>query len=310
MVPKGKKIWLDGEMLNWDEANVHVLTHGLHYGTSVYEGIRAYKLSSGGGAIFRLKDHMTRFIDSCRILQLQPKYGVDELCDIVLETVRANELDECYIRPLAWTGVGAMGLFADNPTSVMIAAWPWGAYLGDDALNNGVKVHVSTYNRHHPNISMIRAKIGGQYVTGVLAKREAQAHGYHEAIMLDTHGYVAEGSGEKHFRSQRRRGLYSARLFADSSGVHAGLHHATAQRSRYRGPKRAVYPRFPLHLRRNVPYRHGSGNHPGQRNRPQARRKRQTGTGHAEDSERVLRLRPWAKRKIRPLAGPTLRKVR
>ncbi len=199
MVAKGKKIWFDGELMNWDDANVHVLTHGLHYGTSVYEGIRAYKLTSGGGAIFRLKDHMARFVDSCRILQLQTKYTVDELCDVVLETVRANDLDECYIRPLAWAGEGNMGLFADNPTSVMVAAWPWGAYLGDEALNNGVKVHVSTYNRHHPNISMIRAKIGGQYVTGVLAKREAQAHGYHEAIMLDTHGYVAEGSGENIF---------------------------------------------------------------------------------------------------------------
>lgn len=190
---------MDGTLVPWDEAKVHVLTHTLHYGLGVFEGIRCYETPKGP-AIFRLREHMERLVNSCHIFQMPMPYTVDQLCAAVIETVRANKLTECYIRPLAVIGPGAMGIYVkDNPTLVSIAAWPWGTYLGEDGIKNGIRVKVSSFIRGHVNSNMTMAKVCGYYVNSQLAKREAIGCGYDEALLLDTEGYVSEGSGENVF---------------------------------------------------------------------------------------------------------------
>ena len=200
MVDKVKKIWQDGEFVDWDNANVHVLTHSLHYGVGAFEGIRAYKRGDGGVYAFRLKEHIDRLFDTCKMVLLQPKHTREELMSACIETLRVNEMQEGYIRPIVFMGDGAMGIFApNNPVRTTIIAWKWGAYLGDEALNSGIRCKISSFARHHINISLAKAKLTGQYTNSVLAKREAKFGGYDEAIMLDAHGYVSEGSGENIF---------------------------------------------------------------------------------------------------------------
>ena len=193
------KIWMNGELVDWDDAKVHVLSHALHYGSGVFEGIRCYS-TPDGPAVFRLPEHVDRLFDSAKICQIRMPLSRDEVTNAILETVRANGLKEGYIRPLAFIGLGAMGLFPkDNPVEVSIAAWPWGAYLGDDGLNKGIRVRVSSYTRHHVNSAMTRSKTSGYYMNSILAKQEAIASGCDEALLLDAQGYVAEGSGENVF---------------------------------------------------------------------------------------------------------------
>ncbi len=200
MALTGKKIWLDGEMVNWDEAKVHVLSHALHYGTGYFEGIRCYALEDGRSAVFRLDEHVRRFFDSGKILGFPLPRPFGEIKNAILDVVRANGLKECYIRPLAFVGLGELGLYApDNPIQVAIAAWSWGAYLGDEGIKNGIRAKVSSYTRHHPNVMMTKSKVSGNYINSVLAKAEVKKAGYDEAIMLDPDGYVAEGSGENIF---------------------------------------------------------------------------------------------------------------
>jgi len=200
MALTGKKIWLDGEMVNWDEAKVHVLTHALHYGTGYFEGIRCYALEDGRSAVFRLDEHVRRFFDSGKILGFPLPRPFGEIKNAILDVVRANGLKECYIRPLAFVGLGELGLYApDNPIQVAIAAWSWGAYLGDEGIKNGIRAKVSSYTRHHPNVMMTKSKVSGNYINSVLAKAEVKKAGYDEAIMLDPDGYVAEASGENIF---------------------------------------------------------------------------------------------------------------
>jgi len=200
MALTGKKIWLDGEMVNWDEAKVHVLSHALHYGTGYFEGIRCYALEDGRSAVFRLDEHVRRFFDSGKILGFPLPRPFGEIKNAILDVVRANGLKECYIRPLAFVGLGEMGLYApDNPIHVAIAAWSWGAYLGDEGIKNGIRAKVSSYTRHHPNVMMTKSKVSGNYINSVLAKAEVKQAGYDEAIMLDPDGYVAEASGENIF---------------------------------------------------------------------------------------------------------------
>ncbi|MFQ5441960.1 MAG: branched-chain amino acid transaminase [Thermodesulfobacteriota bacterium] len=197
---KGKKIWMDGTLVDWDSANVHVLTHSLHYGLGVFEGIRCYKRAGGGGAVFRLAEHTERLFASAHIVMLKIPFTTDEINSAIVETLKANGLEEGYIRPLVYLGAGSMGLFPkENPVKVSIAAWPWGAYLGEEAIKKGIRVKVSSYTRHHVNSSMTKAKVTGSYVNSILAKREAVAAGADEALMLDTEGYVSEGSGENVF---------------------------------------------------------------------------------------------------------------
>jgi branched-chain amino acid aminotransferase len=193
------KIWMDGELVPWDEARVHVLTHTLHYGSGVFEGIRAYP-TKNGPAVFRLTDHIKRLHDSAELFLMEMPYSVDELVEATRETVRVNHVDSCYIRPIAYLGYGEMGL---NPlpceVKVSIAVWPWGSYLGDDGVRNGVRMKVSSWRRIDPNVNPVAAKGTGIYVNSQLAKVEALKAGYDEAILLNTHGFVAECTGENLF---------------------------------------------------------------------------------------------------------------
>jgi branched-chain amino acid aminotransferase len=193
-----EKIWMDGKLVPWKDAKVHVMVHSLHYGLAVFEGIRCYK-GKKGSAVFRLDEHIDRLYDSAHIFQLEIPYTKAQMKAAVIDTIKANKLEECYIRPLVYIGYGAMGLYVTGPINVAIATWPWGAYLGEEGIKNGIKVRVSSYTRHHVNISMTRAKLTGAYVNSQLAKREARASGCDEAILLDPSGYVAEGTGENIF---------------------------------------------------------------------------------------------------------------
>lgn len=200
MVQKSEKIWFDGKLVPWDEANVHVLTHTLHYGAGVFEGIRAYQCSDGSSAVFRLEEHIERLLDSAHILGYKAPFSQADLVQACVDTLSANKLPAAYIRPLIFVGDGAMGVHpSTNPIRVCIATWPWGAYLGAEALEKGIRIKTSTFTRHHVNVMMTKAKCCGNYVNSVLAKMEAVAEGYDEALMLDTHGYVSEGSGENFF---------------------------------------------------------------------------------------------------------------
>ncbi len=199
MPEKTEKIWMDGKLIPWDEANVHILTHSLHYGLAAFEGIRCYSTSKGP-AIFRLREHVRRLINSCHIYMMTIPYSEEEIMSAIVETVKANGVKECYIRPIAYFGYGAMGLYPrDNPVRLAIAAWPWGAYLGEEGLEKGIRVKTSSFVRTHVNTSMTRAKVSGTYLNSQLAKREALMCGYDEALLLDADGYVSEGSGENIF---------------------------------------------------------------------------------------------------------------
>ncbi len=199
------KIWMDGSFVNWADANVHVLTHSLHYGLAAFEGIRCYK-GKTGSAIFKLNEHVDRLFESAHIGMLAIPYDKKQVAEAIIETVRVNRLEACYIRPLVYIGYGAMGVYpGDNPIKLAIAAWKWGTYLGDDALANGMRACVSSFTRHHVNVSMTRGKISGYYVNSILAKREAKADGYDEAILLDPEGYVSEGTGENIFIVRKGR---------------------------------------------------------------------------------------------------------
>jgi len=198
-VEKSDWIWLDGAFVPWAEANVHVLTHTLHYGLGVFEGIRCYRCADGRSGIFRLPEHNRRLFDSARILGLEIPFSEDEVARACVETVRRNRLDECYIRPLVFLGDGEMGLAATNRVRVAIAVWRWGAYLGEKGLQEGIAVKTSSFHRLHSNTLMSKAKTVGNYVNSILASHEASAGGFQEALMLDTEGFVAEGSGENIF---------------------------------------------------------------------------------------------------------------
>jgi branched-chain amino acid aminotransferase len=202
--PHGK-IWMDGSFVDWADANVHVLTHSLHYGLAAFEGLRCYKGKSGS-AIFRLHEHVDRLFDSAHIAVMQMPYDKKQVANAIVETVKINKLDACYIRPLVYIGHGAMGVYpGSNPIRLAIAAWKWGAYLGEDALAKGMRACVSSFTRHHVNVSMTRGKISGYYVNSILAKREAKVNGYDEAILLDPEGYVSEGTGENIFIVRKGR---------------------------------------------------------------------------------------------------------
>jgi branched-chain amino acid aminotransferase len=199
MADRDGVIWLDGEMVPWREAKVHVLTHTLHYGMGVFEGVRAYQ-TPRGTAIFRLPEHTRRLFDSAHILNMPMPYDKDTLNQAIVQVVRENGLDTAYIRPMCFYGSEGMGLRADNlKVHVMVAAWTWGTYLGNQALEQGIRVRTSSYTRHHVNITMCKAKANGNYMNSMLALQEALACGYDEALLLDAEGYVAEGSGENIF---------------------------------------------------------------------------------------------------------------
>ncbi|MHA7679226.1 branched-chain amino acid transaminase [Cupriavidus sp. PET2-C1] len=199
MADRDGKIWMDGKLIEWRDAKIHVLTHTLHYGMGVFEGVRAYK-TPAGTAIFRLKEHTRRLFNSAKIFQMQMPFDAATLEAAQREVVKANQLASCYIRPLVWIGSEKMGVSArGNTIHVAIAAWPWGAYLGEEGLERGIRVKTSSFTRHHVNVSLVRAKASGYYINSILANQEATSMGYDEALLLDTEGYVSEGSGENVF---------------------------------------------------------------------------------------------------------------
>lgn len=193
-------IWFDGKLVPWKEAQVHVLTHALHYGSAVFEGIRAYKCADGTSAVFRLQEHAQRLINSGKILRLEIPYTAEQIADGIIETLKANKLAEGYVRPLSFVGLGEMGVYpGNNPVNTIIAVWSWGAYLGPEALEQGIRAKTSSFARMHVNTHMSKAKSAGNYVNSILAKIEAKEEGYDEAVMLDTSGFVSEASGENIF---------------------------------------------------------------------------------------------------------------
>jgi branched-chain amino acid aminotransferase len=199
MADRDGLIWFDGKMVDWRDAKLHVLTHSLHYGMGVFEGVRAYKTESGT-AIFRLAEHTRRLFNSAKIFQMKLPFGFDEIVQAQKDVVRDNKLESCYLRPIAWIGSEKLGVSPrGNTIHVAIAAWPWGAYLGEEGLAKGIRVKTSSFTRHHVNVSMVRAKASGYYVNSILANQEVTAHGYDEALLLDTEGYVSEGAGENVF---------------------------------------------------------------------------------------------------------------
>ncbi len=194
-----EKIWHNGQLINWQDAKIHVLSHVVSYGSSVFEGLRCYK-TNNGPAIFRLREHMRRMIDSAKIYRMEIPFSLDQLCDAVVEVVGVSGLESCYIRPIALRGYGVIGVLGvGNKTETYIACWEWGKYLGDEGLSQGVDVCVSSWNRMAPNTLPALAKAGGNYLNSQLIRMEADANGYAEGIALDTQGYISEGSGENMF---------------------------------------------------------------------------------------------------------------
>ncbi|MFK8042530.1 branched-chain amino acid transaminase [Congregibacter sp.] len=212
-------IWLDGEMVPWGEAKVHVLTHTLHYGLGVFEGVRAYKTPDRGSCIFKLNEHTDRLFNSAKILTMDMPYDKETLNEAQRAVVRANDLEEAYLRPMCFYGSEGMGLRADGlKTHVMVAAWEWPSYMDPEAVARGIKVRTSSYTRHHVNITMCKAKANGNYINSMLALREALDSGAEEALLLDNEGYVAEGSGENVFIVRRGK-IHTPELTSCLDGI-------------------------------------------------------------------------------------------
>ena len=198
---RGDKIWLNGKILSVEEAKISLFSHALHYGTGAFEGIRAYKQKNGGGAIFRLSEHMERLQDSVKIMGFEIPFTLDEMVQAAIDACKANQFEECHVRPLAFIGDGPLGVFpgANPKVELAILTWEWGSYLGDKGINEGARLKTSTFVRPHVNSAMTKGKITGAYITGVVSKREAISQGYDEALMLDPEGYMTEGTGENLF---------------------------------------------------------------------------------------------------------------
>lgn len=193
-------IWLDGQLVDWREAKIHVLTHTLHYGMGVFEGVRAYETADGRTAIFRLNDHTERLLNSAKIFQLQVAYNQEQLNEAQKTVVRDNQLKSAYIRPIIWVGSEKLGIAAkDNTIHTAVAAWHWGAYLGEEGIKNGIRVKTSSYTHHMPNVTMCKAKAVSNYPVSIMSNQEVTRNGYDEAILMDPQGYVCQGSGENLF---------------------------------------------------------------------------------------------------------------
>ena len=218
MADRDGVIWYDGKMVNWRDATTHVLTHTLHYGMGVFEGVRAYKTDKGT-AIFRLQDHTDRLFRSAHILQMKMPFDKATISEAQCAAVRENKLESAYIRPMAFYGAEAMGIAAKTlSTHVICAAWSWGAYIGEEALTRGIRVKTSSFSRHHVNITMCKAKANGNYMNSILAHQEAAQDGYDEALLLDVDGFVAEGSGENVFIIRKGK-LYTPDLTSALEGI-------------------------------------------------------------------------------------------
>jgi branched-chain amino acid aminotransferase len=200
MSDRDGKIWMDGQMVEWRDAKIHVLSHTLHYGCGAFEGVRAYKGDDGSTAIFRLEEHTTRLFNSAKILRMVIPFTKEEVNQAQIDVIRANKLESGYLRPLTWVGDKKLGVSTKgNDIHLMVAAWPWGAYLGEEGMKRGIRVKISSYTRHHVNITMTQAKAVSNYTNSILANMEATDDGYDEAMLLDANGFVSEGAGENLF---------------------------------------------------------------------------------------------------------------
>ena len=288
-LPKVDKIWMDGTLVNWDDAQVHVLTHALHYGSGVFEGIRCYE-TADGPAVFRLRDHMQRFERSAKMLFMELGYTVEELVEAVKETIRVNKLPACYIRPLAFRGYGVMGLDPiPAPVQVSIACWPWESYMGEEALKEGVDIGVSSWRQRGLNSMPPAIKATGNYLNSSFARIEANQHGYNEAVMLNEDGKVCEGTGENLFIV--RDGVISTPPTTDGilEGITRDSVMVIAEDLDYPVVEESLVQDRPLHVRRDVHDRHRRRG----RSRPLGGppRDRPGRTGHPRDSSRRISVR-------------------
>lgn len=219
MADRDGKIWMDGKLVEWRDAKIHVLTHTLHYGMGVFEGVRAYQAANGKTSIFRLDEHTERFFNSAKIFRMKLPFDAETIKQAQIDVVRENALSACYLRPIAWIGSEKLGVSpGSNTVHVAIAAWPWGAYLGEEGMELGIRVKTSSFQRHHVNVSMVRAKASGWYVNSILANQEALSDGYDEALLLDVDGYVSEGSGENVFIVRKGK-IYTPDLASCLDGI-------------------------------------------------------------------------------------------
>ncbi len=300
-IEKTEKIWMDGELVAWDEARVHVLTHSLHYGSGVFEGIRTYA-AADGPAVFRLTDHIQRLFDSAKLIMMEIPYTRDELVEACKLTVRESGLDSCYVRPIAFLGYGEIGL---NPlpceVNVSIAVWPWGAYLGEESLEAGVRMKISSWRRMDPNVNPVAAKGTGIYINSSLAKIEAVKSGYDEAILLNPQGYVAECTGENLFIVKDGRLITPPLSSGALAGITRDVDHHDRPRPRLRGGGGATAPPRPLPRRRGVPHRdRGRGGADPLGRRP---RDREPGGHDPQAPGDLLRRRARRGRAVQRLVG-------
>ena len=280
-------IWMNGEIVRWEDAKVHVLSHALHYGSGVFEGIRAYE-TERGTAVFRHRDHLERLRRSAELYYMELPYTLEKLREATHELIRANKLRSCYIRPLAFRGYGEMGLFPLNaPVDVVIAVWPWGAYLGEEGQRNGIRCKVASWRRMSPDSFIPQAKACGQYLNSILAKVETAKAGYDEAILLDEHGNVCEGSGENIFMVRDGEISTPPATASILDGITRQLGDPDRRRPRLRGRRARHRPRRALPGRRGVPDGHrGRGGAGARDRRPPLGAARRD---HAGDPDALLR---------------------
>ncbi len=286
---RSDRIWMDGAMVPYDEATVHVLTHSLHYGLAVFEGMRCYKSDDGRSAIFRAREHIRRLIDSGHIVEMEVPYSAEELLKACADVVRINKFAECYIRPLVFFGEGEMGLSArGNKIRVSIAAWPWGAYLGQDSVDKGVRLKTSSFVRFHHNSMMPAAKATGHYVNSILAGYEARRNGYDEALLLNTEGFVAEGSGENVF-VVRDGVVRTPPLTSVLAGITRDAVIRILRDNSCRGARGIFRPRRVLHRRRSLHDRHRRRSNAGGRAGRSQNRSRQARPNHGQSAASLPR---------------------
>ncbi len=303
MADRDGVIWYDGKLVPWRDATTHVLTHTLHYGMGVFEGVRAYKAEQGT-AIFRLQEHTDRLFRSAHILGMKMPYDKATISEAQRTVVRENKLESGYLRPMAFYGSEAMGISAKNlSVHVIVAAWPWGAYLGQEALERGIRVKTSSFSRHHVNVTMCKAKANGNYMNSILAHREAEMDGYDEALLLDVDGFVSEGSGENIFIVRNGK-LYTPDLDLRAGRHHPRHHHPVGRRNRPAGDRKAHHPRRGLHRRRGLLHRHRRRGHADPRTRQPGDRRRHARPHHRQAAGDVFRLRARPCRRPHRLAHP------
>ena len=286
-----------------------MLTHTLHYGCGAFEGVRAYN-TVGGTAIFRLREHTERLFNSAKILRMKIPFTLEQVMDAQREVVRANKLESCYLRPLTWIGSEKLGVSPKgNKIHLMVAAWPWGAYLGEEGMKRGIRVKISSYTRHHVNITMTQAKAVSNYTNSILANMEATDDGYDEAMLLDASGFVSEGAGENLFVIKNGV-VYTPDLSAGAlNGITRNTIFAICQRPRADADREAHHARRGLHLRRGLLHRHRGRGDADPRARPHRARQRIARPDHREDPERVLRHRQRPQSEVRRVADQGLKRT-